>query len=88
MDVQTEAQTWIYNITVQGQLDESWSKWFSGMAVAVENAGDDVFITRLTGPVVDQAALRGMANKLWDLNLTLISVNRIGKFKFSQETEI
>ena len=34
-------------------------------------------ITTLTGPVADQAALRGILTKVWDLNLTLISVTRI-----------
>jgi len=34
-------------------------------------------ITTLTGPVADQAALRGILNKLWDLNLTLLGVNRM-----------
>jgi len=31
----------------------------------------------MTGAVIDQAKLRGIINKLWDLNLTLISVNRV-----------
>jgi|GEM_PF-1791402 len=31
------------------------------------------------GPVVDQSALRGILNKLWDLNLILISVTRLEK---------
>jgi len=31
----------------------------------------------LTGSVVDQAALRGILNKLWDLNFCLISVNLV-----------
>ena len=30
----------------------------------------------LTGPVMDQAALRGILHRVWDLNLTLISVVR------------
>ena len=61
-----------YEIKVGGRLDENWSDWFSGMAVTVEND-----VTILTGAVADQAALRGVLTKLWDLNLSLISVNRI-----------
>jgi hypothetical protein len=64
-----------YQIKVQGKLDEGWSDWFSGMTVTFE-AGSAP-ITTLTGAVADQAALRGMLCKLWDLNLTLISVRRI-----------
>ena len=33
-------------------------------------------ITPLTGPVLDQAGRRGILNKLWDLNLTLLTVTR------------
>ena len=61
-----------YQIKVAGQLDPDWSDWFSGLAVTVEHGGEA--ITTLTGTVSDQAALRGILNKLWDLNLTLISV--------------
>jgi hypothetical protein len=58
-----------YQIRVQGQLDRGWSDSFSGMMVEFD--GD---ITVLSGPVADQAALRGILNRIWDLNLTLISV--------------
>ncbi len=63
-----------YEITVKGSLDPGWSDWFTDMAVAVEALGEERPLTVLTGEVGDQAALRGMLNKLWDLNLTLISV--------------
>ncbi len=69
---------WTYRITVQGRLDESWSRWFNGLTIECTSA-DDAIITTLTGPVVDQPALRGILNKLWDLNLILISVARITK---------
>jgi hypothetical protein len=61
-----------YQIKMRGKLDESWSGWFSGMAITLD--GD---ITTLTGAVADQSALRGILTKLWDLNLALISVTRI-----------
>jgi len=65
-----------YQICIAGELDEKWSDWFSGMSVAVE-AGQKK-VTILSGPA-DQAALRGILNKLWDLNLVLISVNLLDK---------
>ena len=61
-----------YEIKVEGRLDEGWSDWFSGVTVTLEND-----VTILTGAVADQAALRGILAKMWDLNLTLISVDRI-----------
>ncbi len=66
---------WTYCITVQGRLDESWSRWFNGLTIECTSTDDSV-ITTLTGPLVDQPALRGLLNKLWDLNLILISVTR------------
>ncbi|MGI5837222.1 MAG: hypothetical protein ACOX87_12155 [Chloroflexota bacterium] len=77
MDTQAGDKQWTYRINVQGRLDESWSHWLSGMSVAVERMDNGVSITTLTGPVADQSALRGILNRLWDLNLTLISVNRV-----------
>jgi hypothetical protein len=66
-----------YQIKVGGRLDESWSEWFNGMAIKFESGSDGASITTLTGPVLDQAALRGILCKIWDLNLVLISVTRI-----------
>jgi len=65
-----------YQIKVQGRLDEKWSDWFGGMTVMVQSESNDAPITTLTGAVADQSALRGILDKIWDLNLTLISVTR------------
>ncbi len=85
MDAQAGDRQWSYRITVQGLLDDSWSSWLSGMSVSVELMGDGVPVTTLTGPVVDQPALRGILNRLWDLNLTLISVNPVWKGSSREE---
>lgn len=62
----------IYQIRLQGILDPKWTSWFEGLTI-VEVEGE----TLLTGPFIDQAALRGVLNKLWDLNLNLISLNPV-----------
>jgi hypothetical protein len=62
----------LYRIRVQGRLDDRWSEWFSGLTIAVES--DAPPITMIAG-AIDQAALRGILNKIWDLNLVLVSVN-------------
>jgi hypothetical protein len=62
----------VYEITVQGQIDESWSAWFSGMSIRIREGGPS--LTKLIGPVVDQSALRGILERIWNLNLDLISV--------------
>ncbi len=61
-------------IRVQGWIGRRWANWLEGMAMVHEGEQDDFPTTLLTGPVADQAALRGLLAKIWDLNLALISV--------------
>jgi hypothetical protein len=65
-------QAEVYQILIRGQLDPQWSSWFEDLSV-VQVEGEHG-ITCLAGPVRDQVALRGILNKLWDLNLELVSV--------------
>jgi len=62
----------IYRIKVEGLLDKSWMDWFGKMVISYERGQ-----TMLMGPVPDQAALHGLLHRIRDLNLTLVSVNRI-----------
>jgi len=61
-----------YQIKVRGKLDESWSRCFEGFQL---HCGDEDTI--ITGPVMDQVALRSILETLWDLNLTVISLARM-----------
>ena len=63
----------VYEIRIKGQLDQHWSAWFDGMTVTHATNGDTVIF----GPVVDQAALHSLLNKVHSLNLTLVSVLRV-----------
>ena len=63
----------VYEIRVKGLLDEGWSDWLDGLAIAPQAHGE----TLLAGPVRDQAALHGLLNKIRDLGLLLLSVERI-----------
>ena len=63
----------IYQIKIKGHLDPRWSEWFDGLTITHEPNGE----TTLSGPVVDQPALFGLLLKIRDLNLTLLSLNRI-----------
>ena len=67
-----------YQIQVEGCLVEDWSDWFEGLIVTVQSAGDGSHITCLTGVVEDQPALRGLLCRIWDMNLTLVSLIRLG----------
>ena len=72
----------VYRIRVQGKLDDRWSEWFSGLTIIVESESPPV--TKLVG-IIDQSALRGILNKIWDLNLALISVTPIEADESSEE---
>lgn len=65
-----------YEIRVQGELDQSWTSYFNNLTITPNNSGESP-ITTLISRVVDQPALRGLLCKLWDLNLTLISVRQL-----------
>ena len=66
-----------YQIKVQGWISTRWANWFDGLEMAYEHTKGGLPVTVLTGPVVDQAALRGLVCRIWDLNLTLLSVVRV-----------
>ena len=78
----------IYEIVVQGELDQSWQQWFNSPTVTLTRVGVQSPSTTLVGPVADQAALRGMLCKLWDLNLALISVRRIERIEKDDKKEM
>jgi len=65
----------IYEIRIEGHLGCQWTEWFGGLTITLEDNGD----TRLTGPVVDQAALHGLLKKVRDLGLPLLSVNQVNR---------
>jgi len=66
-----------YQITVEGKIDPSWSDWLGGLQLSSRKVAEDLQITTLGGVNVDQAALRGLLNRLWDLNLVLRSVQQV-----------
>ncbi len=60
----------IYEIRVDGNLDDHWADWFGDLRIERNRAG----YTTLCGPVADQSALHGFLGKIRDLNLTLLSL--------------
>jgi hypothetical protein len=59
-----------YQIVIKGHLEARWREWFNGMSIQNLPDGEAV----LSGPVIDQAALHGLLNKVRDLGLPLVSV--------------
>jgi hypothetical protein len=70
-----------YEILVAGRLAPRWAAWFDGFTVAPTGEGTTV----LRGPVVDQAALHGLLQKLRDAGIPLISLAPIPSDTSRQE---
>lgn len=71
----------VYQIKVKGKLDKSWSDWLYGAAIVSELEEDGTVITTLTVDATDQPALFGILDRMRDMNLLPISVERIDKGK-------
>lgn len=65
-----------YRIVVEGELSAQWLDWFPNMTMSVIAGDGGAPTTSLTGPVRDQPALRGLLQRLWDLNCDVVLVQR------------
>lgn len=63
----------IYEIRIAGQLEPHWAAWFADMEVRQTALNQTI----LYGTITDQSALHGVLEKIRDLGLTLLSVNRL-----------
>jgi hypothetical protein len=62
-----------YEICIEGHLSSRWATRFDGMTLSLRDDGTTV----IEGPVVDQAALHGLLQKLRDLGIPLVSLTQI-----------
>ena len=68
----------VYQIKVKGKLDPSWSDWLGGLEITLAG-GDEDPISLLTGTIADQPALFSILERIRDMNLLPVSVERIDK---------
>ena len=73
----------IYEIRVKGRVDSRWFQCYEGLGVTYQ-AGDTI----LSGPIRDQSALHGVLERVRDLNLVLISLERVEYRKEQADHEI
>ena len=71
----------VYQIRLQGRLPPGWSDAVAAMVIEVTSdvtagAGEKP-VTALRGEVADQAALRGLLNEIYALQMTILSVVRV-----------
>ena len=63
-----------YRICILGMLDKNWSAYCAGMKIEHDIVLNQYPVTILTGVLVDQAALIGVINTLYDSSCPLLSV--------------
>lgn len=68
-----------YEICVKGHLDQRRMRWFEGLDVSNRPNGETI----ISGPIMDQAALYGVLNRIRDLGLPLLFVKR-SDFKWEE----
>jgi hypothetical protein len=68
----TDTDGGFYKILVKGHLDNSWSDWLGDLEIELVNDGGMI----LTGYIEDQAALMGILNKLYNLNLAILTLSK------------
>ena len=66
-----------YQISVQGRIDPTMSDLLGGMTISPDSVEADHTVTTLCGELGDQASLAGVLNTLYEMHLTLLSVNRL-----------
>ena len=74
-----------YEIRIQGYLDRSWFERMASADFQVEHSPDGASVTVFTGEFVDQAALTGALNLLYDLGFPLLSVQCLEKSDFTKK---
>ena len=61
-------------ISLRGRVAPHWSRWLElQLSYRTSEDGDDV--TDLTGTLEDQCALHAVLDRIWNLNLTVLSVS-------------
>jgi hypothetical protein len=73
MSTESWRQPQLYEIRFKGHLSPYRAQMFEGMEMVQGPGGETV----LTGPVIDQAALHGILDKIRDLGVPLLSVKRM-----------
>ena len=67
----------VYQIKVEGMLDQSWADWLGCIEILSEIQEDGSIATTLTVNAADQPALFGILDHIRDLNLKLITVTTV-----------
>jgi hypothetical protein len=73
MEQHESGQSNQYRIRVKETMDRHFADWLNNLTLLPQENGE----TLLIGTFTDQPALRGFLDQLWNLNITVITVERI-----------
>jgi hypothetical protein len=61
-------------ITIRGRVAAHWSGWLGELQLSYRSSDGGEVVTDLCGELADQSALQSVLKRIWDLNLTVLSV--------------
>lgn len=70
-------ETPYYEIRVAGRLEERWLRQFDGLTLLRQDNNETI----IRGAIADQAALHGLLNRIRDLGLELLAVQRMKAYQ-------
>ena len=65
----------LYKVHIQGILDSVWTEWFDCLQIS-HTSSESI----LTFIIQDQSALHGLLAKIRDMNLKIISINKVDPY--------
>ncbi len=69
----------LYQIKVKGKLDPSWSDWLGNASVTSGFDENGRMVTTITVELADQPALFGILDRIRDMNLLPVAVERMDR---------
>jgi len=70
----------MFEIKIKGHLNHRWDEWFYDLVITHEKDGT----TTLCGQLPDQTVLHSILERIRDMNLQLISVNKVDSHSVDQ----
>lgn len=69
-----------YRIRVQGHVDDNWSDRLGGLTITRAYTANKEPMTILIGGLLDQAALSGVLNAIYNQHLSVFSVELLNEY--------
>ncbi len=73
MDLEISQQGSLYHIRIKGMINPLSIDWIDEAKIIDQDNNETLLAVRIT----DQPALRGIVDQLWNLNLTILSVEKV-----------